>query len=744
MSIGLSSRLVKALVFGGCTAAAGVLISLTPAALEFDEQFGLGSLFSWRGARQAPAGVVIVSLDKSSAERLGLPRETDTWPRALHAELIEKLSAFGASVIAYDVVFDRPRSVKDDDRLAAAIRHAGNVILSEYLESNTQALRLEGKSWAMLVNERLVQPLPAFAEAAAATAPFPLPKVPVRVNQFWVFKSGAGDRPTLATAAFQLYALREYPQLFQLIEKISPQHATLLPRDTRQIRETRGLQSVIGILRECLSQHAMAYHQALGKLADGESRRMLASIGHLYQDPTPSRYLNFYGPAHRITTLSFADVLNARSARDLSVDLRGAAVFVGLAEHGETFQRDTFHTVFSQRDGLDLSGVEIAATGFANLRDATYLRPTTRGANIGLIAAWGMLIGFVAIWWRAVPALFLLAALSSLYISLAYARFVAGGHWHPLVVPLLFQLPLVVIAGLLWHYSETNRERRRIREAFGKYVPPEVVDRLSRDFAQVESEQQTVYGVCLASDAEQYTALAEVLDPAELRQLMNRYYAVLFEPVRSRGGFVSDVVGDSMLAIWAGGRDADDMRRQACEAALAIHAATQRFSEEIAPLKLATRAGISAGRLTLGSIGAIDHFEYRAVGDIVNVAARLENLNKRLGTRLLLTYDEFRENSEFLLRPLGAFRLAGKQAPLNVCELVGRLGQVDDAEISYCAEFEAALARFHARDWTAAHAAFSDLLNVRPKDLVARIYADTCERFMTTAPLGPDAFVLEP
>lgn len=743
MRVGSPSRLAKALAFGAITALVGVLAGMSPPALEFDEQFGLGNLFSWRGARDAPAGVVIVSLDKVSAERLQLPREIDAWPRALHARLVENLTRFGAAVIAYDVVFDKPRNAQDDAAFASAIRRAGNVVLFEYLESESQTLHADGKRWARLVNERLVPPIPQFADAAAATAPFPLPKVPVRVNQFWVFKTGAGDRPSLATAAFQLYALQNYPQLLQLIKKISPDHATRLPGNVEEVRKMRDLHHLVGILREVIAQHGHAYQLALGELNDGPARRLLESIGMLYRDAAPSRYLNFYGPPRNITTVSFADVVLARNAKELPVDIRGAAVFVGLAEPNQPFQRDTFHTVFSQTDGRDLSGVEIAATGFANLRDGTFVRPMTRGAHIALIAAWGVLIGFVAIWWRAVPALFILAALATLYVALAYARFSTGGHWHPLAVPLLLQLPLVILAGLLWHYAQTNHERRRIREAFGMYVPHEVVDRLSRNFSQVQSEQQTVYGVCLASDAEQYTALAEALDPAELRQLMNRYYAVLFEPVRAGGGFVSDVVGDAMLAIWAGGNDPHEMRKKACEAALAIGEATQRFNDEIAPFKLRTRIGLSAGTLSLGSIGAIDHFEYRAVGDIVNVASRLEALNKRLGTRILLTEEEFSDNSEFVVRRLGQFRLPGKQAPLDICELIGRAESVDDAEIRYCAEFSVALARFQARNWAAAREAFARLVAMRPGDLVARLYDETCERYMTVAPMNTDALQLK-
>ena len=120
---------------------------------------------------------------------------------------------------------------------------------------------------------------------------------------------------------------------------------------------------------------------------------------------------------------------------------------------------------------------------------------------------------------------------------------------------------------------------------------------------------------------------------------MNRYYAVLFEPVKRHGGLVQDVVGDSMLAIWATTEPDASLRNRACLAALDIAAAVDRFNADSGRLALPTRIGLHSGRLLLGSVGAMDHYEYRAVGDIVNTATRLEGLNKHLGTRMLVSAD---------------------------------------------------------------------------------------------------------
>src|SRR5690606_3451381 len=146
---------------------------------------------------------------------------------------------------------------------------------------------------------------------------------------------------------------------------------------------------------------------------------------------------------------------------------------------------------------------------------------------------------------------------------------------------------------------------------------------------------QLLDGICLETDAEHYTALAESSSPQKLRDLMNRYYEVVFEPVRARGGHISNVIGDSVLAIWTGSRLDRELRTNVCRGALDIVRNVPRFNLQHGRAPLPTRIGIHGGPMCLGHVGAVNHYEYRAVGDIVNAATRLEALNKDLGTGIL-------------------------------------------------------------------------------------------------------------
>jgi adenylate cyclase len=233
------------------------------------------------------------------------------------------------------------------------------------------------------------------------------------------------------------------------------------------------------------------------------------------------------------------------------------------------------------------------------------------------------------------------------------------------------QAPLALFVATALHYRAAKQDRLRIRELFGYYLPEAVVERLVREGFHPGQDRESVFGVCLYSDAAQYATLSEGMAPEQLANYMNDYYDVIFEPVRRHGGIVSDVVGDAMMAIWAARSDDHQIRAAACQAALEILDAVKRRNASGEGPLLPTRIGLHCGAMTMAHVGARDHFEYRAVGDIVNTASRLEALNKDLGTSVLVSADTVAGLDNIVSRPLGSRRLAGKQSPIEVHELTG-------------------------------------------------------------------------
>jgi adenylate cyclase len=678
----------------------GALICLHPATSGWEEGTGLGLLFKLRGRRPVPPEVAIVSINGDTGAQLGLGEEIPKWPRALHAQLIDRLHKAGAAVVAFDIFFKKPRDTAQDERLANAIARAGNILLVAYLErqrktSGRQTLHIE----------RLLPPLDILRAAAAGVAPFVLPKVPVRVSRFWTF-SGETALPTMPVLALQQLADPDGSLLDRLLganagrsdqtsrNNKAPSLAQRL-HDDPQLREQLEDRLRAAGPASPLNQRQSAHLQALLNLCDGDNYP----------------YLNFYGPPSSIPIIPYQRLLNDNSKQ--LQRLKGKVVFVGYVGDYQPKQRDGFYTVFSQDNGLDLSGVEIAATAFANLLHGETLTPLGPVSLITLLVAYSLAVTLLLRHLPGSSGIIATLLLAAVYLNLVYLLFARHEIWLPWFVPLLLQTPLAMILVLSWHYRQMRLSREHLRELFGYYLPGDVIDRLAQDKERTMEQSDKAFGVCLASDARQYTSLAEHMAPNALQAFLNRYYEILFAPVRSRGGVVSDVIGDAMLAIWPAARPNAGLRQRACEAAL--HISRNLETSQLEP-RLHTGIGLHAGELVMSHVGAIDHFEYRAVGDMVNTATRIEEINKLLGTTILASEDVLVGLQGILTRELGAFWVAGKQQHIVLHEIAAFEAEASPALRALHKAFAEALAEWQQGDRNRACAHFEAILQQHPDD----------------------------
>ncbi|MDH4100930.1 MAG: CHASE2 domain-containing protein, partial [Nitrospirota bacterium] len=479
------SGLRKSLVLGLAASIVGLVFSIIPFGLDLEEEAGLALLFKLRGPKSAPSDVVVVSIDKASADRLGLLNEPRKWPRSLHAELTETLAEQGAAAVAFDIFFEEPRSAADDTALAEAMKKAGNVVLSHRLLREKIDLSDSGAATI----EKIVPPLPQLADAALAGAPFPLPKIPVRVGQDWTFKAGSGDMPTMPVVAFQAYALDVYDSFIILLKTASPKAAEGLPADRNALVSGGNLASVVRTIRQRFEADPLVAGRMLTRLkaarsdfTDEKQYNRLRSLILMYKGEG-IRYLNYYGPAGTVTTVPYDQALSGRSA----VDFKGKAVFVGFSELYQPEQKDSFYTVYSTKDGTDLSGVEIGATEFSNLLDASSLRPILFYDHVVLAILWGFALGFCFVRLSMVVSLVASMAIGAAYLAFAFYQFTENTLWYPLVMPLFLQLPLAFVGATVWKYVDASRERRNIRAAFGHYLPDDVIDRVAKDITKIGS-----------------------------------------------------------------------------------------------------------------------------------------------------------------------------------------------------------------------------------------------------------------
>lgn len=722
----------KSLILGILIIFIGISVQLFTSSSSVETRIGLDSLFRLRGAIKPPSESVIVAIDKVASSHYGFDNEPLAWNRDYHAKIINQLKQEGAKTIVFDIFFKRPREKENDIAMASAIKNAGNVIL--FAKLKRQLLNTSGKTPQTLNQENIFSietiqsPLKLFSESAFAIAPFTLPKFPAKVTRFWTFRSTSGDTPTLPFIALHHYLS---PMLEPLL-----QQASLLNNDTA----TLSINNQIKQLRENLSRNNEPY-STFKQLITNQNNITLKNLLKAYLD-SPQPYLNLYGPPRTITTFTYDQVLEHRLPNNFS--FKDKVVFIGFSEKLEPEQKDNFNTVFSQENGLDLSGIEIAATAFSNLLHNSSIKPVSNRTSLLIIIGFGFIIAFASRICREYIAIVLCLSVSAAYLYIAAVQFNQNYLWLPLFVPLIVQAPLALILGISWYALDSYRARKKMRRAFSYYVPETMVDFLTEQKQPIQHSQELQYGICMATDAEQYTQLSERLAPEDLAELMNQYYETLFSSVTKHNGIISDIIGDAMLALWLPKTlkqknntaiNHVESQIKACLAGIEILKSQHtKYKINNQTIELPTRIGLHAGEVMIGNVGAIDHYEYRAVGDVVNTTTRIESLNKYFRTYLLASEQVMKKTDIFLTRNIGNFILAGKEHAITLYEIIKlkEAASLDDQqEID---TFHQALAFFKQGLFKEAEISLISICKAIPTDGVARFYLQQCQQHRTIPP----------
>ena len=706
-------------LIAACIGLIGALLTISPWGLQLEENFALSLLFHVRGKRAAPAEVVVVSIDRRSVAALSMPDEPELWPRRLHADLVRKLDDAGAALIAFNIFFGAAHG-EEDEALAAALRQAGKVILTSYLKPRDVN--------ELIYAESLLQPIPPLADAALTTAPFLLPKRSQLVSQFLTFHGASGDAATMPAVLLHFFVLREAAdEFFALMRSWKPSLADYLSEN----RANSANRQYLDLVQMALAVEFQDAESVSSVLDAGRTLRLpperlalIAALLKLYAHRAP-QYFNHYGPAGTVVTIPYHEILE--HPEKYRESLRGKVVLIGFSEDMQPESIEgAFYSVFSA-----ISSVELAATAFANLLENRTLQPAPLfGQFVGLFL-WGYLIVSVGQIGTLRHTALTVGVLQAAYLLFCYWAFTLYAWWLPWLTPLIFQGGAAVLAAWVGRYREHYQERCKMQEVVERFVPVEVVSQLAerRSCDDIARYGRLSFGVCLASDAGRYTELAESMGPMALGDLMNEYYGVIFRPIHDQGGWVSDVIGDAMLAIWTAPADSLELRHRALTSALNIRTAALRF-EQSRRIKLPIRIGVHSGEMRIGYVGSSEHGEYRAVGDTVNTAARIEALNKLLGTQVLASetaIDGLEAN--FSARRLGNFQLAGKNQPVTVYEL----NEADSQRAGLlAARFADALDLFDAGRCQAALAGFLRLLEAFPDDGPSLFYVRLCRNFLSS------------
>lgn len=289
-------------------------------------------------------------------------------------------------------------------------------------------------------------------------------------------------------------------------------------------------------------------------------------------------------------------------------------------------------------------------------------------------------------------------------------------------------------------YLIEERKRRRIQRAFGHYLAPGLVSRMAEDDSSLKLGGEERLITVMFADLSGFTALSEKLSAGDLMATTNRYLSLITEAVDGTGGYVDKFIGDAVMAFW--GAPVADEKHQLHGAMAALDAAqrivNQKIEDEAAGLHgFSVKIGINTGLAVVGNVGSSGRFNYTAVGEAVNIAARLESVPGDYKCQVVIgpqTADAV--GDELLMHELDSIRVKGKVKPLSVYRPLGQKESVTEEERKLAADFDAALAAFRAQRFAEARDLWQAIIDGFPANLTgpAGIMKARAEDFIADPP----------
>jgi adenylate cyclase len=462
-----------------------------------------------------------------------------------------------------------------------------------------------------------------------------------------------------------------------------------------------------------------------------------------------SRLIDYYGPPRTVKTVSLYQALEPEQflPQDFFKD---AVVFVGLSQAAAAgpAAKDAFLTPYRGAGGAATYGVEIHATVAANLLEGRRIDLLPRGVEAGMLILLPILASVAFAWLGPLYGLIALAVFAVLPLGTSVIAFNRFHLWAPTVIPAAIQLPLAYVVSVIWFYLTTVRDRERIKRAFSLYLSPAMTKQIAEDPTKLDLGGEEIVATAMFTDIKGFTTVAEAMGAKETAAMLNRYFSEATRHVFDTGGTLVKYIGDAVFAIWGAPLKMDDHAARACEAALAMSRMQAGGDGTEGPdhpvRKLVTRIGVHSGPMLVGNLGSAQRFDYTAIGDAVNLAARLEGLNKMFGTRAMISGDALAQSGgRFAVRRLGRIRVVGRAEPVEVHELIGHAGEATTPDAATVARFEAALKQFEAGRFAESAEGFAAVAGATGgADGPAAFYLKQARKYQEQPPAGWDGVVV--
>jgi adenylate cyclase len=571
--------------------------------------------------------LVLVEIDETSLRLLEPTFGRWPWPRMIHAAVIDFLTRGDAKVIAYDVLFvDRDlRDNASDDVLVESVRRAGNVVLA--------------------------------AEA--------------------IYEGHAGDAPTSASGRTGVLARPQIRMPFDSLAAVAAGvgHTVLeLDADGTARRvwpfvEAQGRTIPwLGFAAALAAGDASADHLHDLPVVPGDGR-MLVHLQGAYADPSGQRTYKAYS---FIDLLRSEDLLlNGGTPLVAPDEFSGKYVFIGTTAAG---LKDTYASPFG---GAAMPGIQMHAAAVDDLLSHRSMRRSAAATDVMVTAGASLTAGVASV---VLPVAWAVALVLALGVALVWAltEAVGAGVWAGLVAPVL-GLALATFGGTAWQYFVEGRQKRQMKQLFGRYVSPDVFTHLVADPSLAQLGGQRREMTVLFSDVRGFTAAAEHATPEAIVAQLNEYFSAMVQVLFRHHGTLDKFVGDMVMGLFGAPvtdpRHADHAVSAALDMLDELDRLNAAWTAQGKPA-MAIGIGINSGEMIAGNIGSDTVMSYTVIGDAVNLGARLESATKDHGVPILISEaTRARLTLPIETRAIGAISVKGRTERVVVHEVV-RSGRV--------------------------------------------------------------------
>jgi adenylate cyclase len=437
----------------------------------------------------------------------------------------------------------------------------------------------------------------------------------------------------------------------------------------------------------------------------------------------PERWVNYYGPPRTITTVSFLSAVTTNTSASEFLPtgfFSNKVVFVGsgLTTEFSGVRKDEYKTPYTR--GTFAPAMESQATQFLNLIRQDWLTHLSASAEMLLVVLAGIVFGAGLTFFRPVIASTLAVTAALLITVFAHFLFWRYRIWFDWVLIVAVQIPIALLWSIIFNSVQLYVQNKLFEKSLEMYLSPKLVKKFAanKDLLKPGAKKETL--TILFSDIASFTSIAEGMDSDELARHMNGYFeTAVSQCIHHTDGTIVKYIGDAIFAFWNAPDPQIDHAARACEAALRFRDQPPQFMNG---QQLVTRIGLHTGVANVGNFGSTARVDYTALGENINLASRMEGLNKHLGTEVLITEETFGAiNGKFLTRHLGAFQLKGFERSVGVYELVGKAGSANAQQTVHDA-FTEAVNLFRAKQFLQAEAAFQKILEINPKDGPSKFY----------------------